>query len=1221
MNRLRLTKKKVVSLLSTTVAIFCVIILILPSLVQAETTRDVNIGAIVDGEPLEITFSAFAYATFNLYNISSDTSLFVEIENADGNYPMSLQRGTNNSVTFGNIASNLSSNYLLLDLEGSNSYKLRFNVNDDMVVKFSYFNESILNITDAARFHGYPILNDGTNDYIDFGVNNGTAHSVTLSSASQLTYTTFYNSTYVSNQTFSGSRSIYLSSLTTKLRVYGSSSSMIHMDIAYAVSLPSSGSGAYFDDETVIIPIIDQPTYDNIVNEYSIIPRDNWTAFEDVILSFSSNGNNLTIEKGNLNLTYFDDEIYAEFISNRQIIGGGYKINFTGNYTDYVDYDTDFDYLKSYELIDDDGDGYPIVNVIYQTCSVHKEGNLTSYYYNTTTPLEFSDAEPNDSDPYMPVSYKDLDNDGLGNDKEIFYYGTDPSLTDTDDDGLGDGFEADYWDYDTLSPLTWVDLYYPDITNWEKRNMFTPLGDIDNDSVPNILDFDADGDEIPDGLEYDGYETWIAGILRQFNTYPFSPDYDLDGLSDGNEAFGYHVVDTIAAQDCYDGLFYKTYYQGNYSSIYNDYSVAFLTTDDYITINFSIPTKGEYYVRVEQQVYSDDYILVNYTQQELQDLENITDIVVYDDNDNLMNPLEHQGYATVTMEGNMSTVFATAYLNLYVDKDSKFDLQTVGSYYATISPSQHFDTRNIIVIDNIEILRLGLDPEVPDTDNDGLGDGLFTLVNSTYYNIGELNTGSYALISDSDGDGITDGNEVNINQFWNRFNYTSPGEFDSDDDGLLDGENVTVNIQTHKQKYNKFLRSGIYSTSDDNVTFFFHGEEAYNTNATNIDTDDDGVLDGPDQYIEYYSDKFYQLISTNITGTETIDILETTPLYLSDEDTNGWTRAVDAQNAYLGTRYFHVFIFKGEITSGTNNTNNDTDNDGLLDGYEIRYGFNNSINDSGLDPDNDNRTNLEEYNNFKPLGRKAIWWYGTNPLDKDTDLDGLYDEFEYLNGTDPRNYDTDNDELPDSWEVFYNLSALDNGTHNITINQFGLYTCTQNGSIVNGSTGDKDYDGLINLYEYQYNMHPMWRETVTLEFWVRPQHNLTDLNNGPMGPYWGGLIPNHPDYDNDSLLDGGFTLLNLSLSTDEEAINYLKNYGIVNSTDDDNITFYGEGYYSTEPMNSDTDDDGFKDGKEARGFNLTISIRTTEWNNGTIYVITDPANNDTDMDGLSDNFE
>jgi len=462
-------------------------------MVQAETTRDVNIGALIDGDPLEITFSTFAYATFNLYNISSDISVFVKIENADGNYPMSLQRGTNASVTFGNIASNISSNFLLLDLEASNSYKLRFQVNDNMVVTFSHFNESILNITNTARFHGYPVLNDGTNDYIDFGVNNGTAHSVTLSSSGIITYTTFHNSTYVTNRTFSGSRSIYLSNLTTKLRVYGSTESMIHMDIAYATSLPSSGTSAYFENETVIIPIVDQPTYDNIVNEYSMIPKDDYTVFEDVILNFYPNGNdNLTVIRGDLNITYFEDEVYAEYNSNRQIIGGGYKANYTGNYTDYVNFDTDFNYLLYISIADDDGDGYPFIKTTYQTCSVHDNGDNTyTYTYNETSTEDFTDAEPDDDDPYMPVSYKDLDDDGIGNDKEIFTFGTNPSLTDTDDDGLGDGFEADYWDPEEFGNQSWVWVYHPDYSATERYSMFTPNGDIDGDEIPNIVDVDV----------------------------------------------------------------------------------------------------------------------------------------------------------------------------------------------------------------------------------------------------------------------------------------------------------------------------------------------------------------------------------------------------------------------------------------------------------------------------------------------------------------------------------------------------------------------------------------------------------------------------------------------------------------------------------------------------------------------------------------------------------
>lgn len=70
--------------------------------------------------------------------------------------------------------------------------------------------------------------------------------------------------------------------------------------------------------------------------------------------------------------------------------------------------------------------------------------------------------------------------------------------------------------------------------------------------------------------------------------------------------------------------------------------------------------------------------------------------------------------------------------------------------------------------------RVGLDPLDPDTDADGLPDGIEV-----------LNTFSDPTLDDSDGDGLSDGDEVNTHG-------SSPLEADTDEDGLDDKVEVTV---------------------------------------------------------------------------------------------------------------------------------------------------------------------------------------------------------------------------------------------------------------------------------------------------------------------------------------------------------------------------------------------------------------------------------------------
>jgi hypothetical protein len=92
-----------------------------------------------------------------------------------------------------------------------------------------------------------------------------------------------------------------------------------------------------------------------------------------------------------------------------------------------------------------------------------------------------------------------------------------------------------------------------------------------------------------------------------------------------------------------------------------------------------------------------------------------------------------------------------------------------------------------------------------------------------------------------------------------------------------------------------------------------------------------------------------------------------------------------------------------ETRLGTDPNDPDTDDDGLLDGFEHQYGFNPLIpGEQTQDPDADGLDNLGE--------QQAR----TDPTDPDTDDDGLTDGQEvHVTGTDPRDPDTDDDGILD----------------------------------------------------------------------------------------------------------------------------------------------------------------------------------------------------------------
>ena len=291
----------------------------------------------------------------------------------------------------------------------------------------------------------------------------------------------------------------------------------------------------------------------------------------------------------------------------------------------------------------------------------------------------------------------------------------------------------------------------------------------------------------------------------------------------------------------------------------------------------------------------------------------------------------------------------------------------------------------------------------------------------------------------------------------------------------------------------------------------------------------------------------------------------------------------------------------------------DSDNDQLPDGWEWQYGLDplSATNDDGAigDPDGDGFSNLQEYNYGQPSNwdlsstasvlDNGVWWNGTVPVNNwdeenamqynqlgcgdtgsdgtgsvilcdedpvgnictdgfDNDKDGMVDsndndfdgdadcssnddDGDGVADEDPNGWDTDGDGMPDGWEASNGLNAT-------------------SASNADGANGDPDGDGLINIYEY---VNPSWTTTCGGQPCYRP---------GPDGSYTETTTPCSPHL---GIGPGGCATL---------------------TAETDGIT-------STNPLDSDTDNDGLNDSHEA----LTL--------------LTDPTNVDTDGDGINDGIE
>jgi hypothetical protein len=133
-----------------------------------------------------------------------------------------------------------------------------------------------------------------------------------------------------------------------------------------------------------------------------------------------------------------------------------------------------------------------------------------------------------------------------------------------------------------------------------------------------------------------------------------------------------------------------------------------------------------------------------------------------------------------------------------------------------------------------------------------------------------------------------------------------------------------------------------------------------------------------------------------------------------------------------------------EFTLGTNLFAPDTDGDSMPDGWEVTNALNPlNASDAMEDPDSDGLTNRGEFLN------------GTQIYNPDSDEDGLWDGPEvFFYGTSPINNDTDSDFIPDEWEVLNDTNPL-----------------------VPDSFLDYDNDNLANYFEYLYKTDPWLYDT------------------------------------------------------------------------------------------------------------------------------------------------
>jgi len=535
------------------------------------------------------------------------------------------------------------------------------------------------------------------------------------------------------------------------------------------------------------------------------------------------------------------------------------------------------------------------------------------------------------------------------------------------------------------------------------------------------------------------------------------------------------------------------------------------------------------------------------------------------------------------------------------------------------------DTDGDGLTDAFELLVSKSDPAITDTDFDGLSDGR------------EIDIGTNPCLADTDGDGIPDSFEVswivvetngmsrwidtspptNRTVLWTEFDYQSsrlnaPIPLRLFEHSL---SNLAVNANgiARWTEQRRSLSSGrnwndsanylpVVSEPCVTVAGFWDDlfADSFMTSSVSVAmTETNGVRTSVVEFLRagFYGGSTNDIVSFQIQFSDTesnvvhVVFSEAAGLGTGSSATLGFRSSYDSAAEYSHDEDGAVFpglAITYHIGSGTDPLDPDTDADGLSDGEEIALG----TDPTDTDTDGDGLTDSEEV------------VLGTDPLDSDTDGDGLGDGDEIVAGTNPLDEDSDDDLLTDGWEVENGTDPLD-GLDALTDGDGDGLTLAQ--EIVTYRTDpqcwDTDSDGLSDGAEVTLGTNPRNRDSdgdglpdgLEVELGTSPLLRDSDgdgisdgweYDHAPFDP----LDPTDGTVDADG--DGLSNAFEIACGTDWQSVD----------TDGDGISDAAEVAAGTDPRLSDSDGDGIPDSQES-------SLGTSA------------TSSDTDGDGCPDGWE
>jgi hypothetical protein len=832
----------------------------------------------------------------------------------------------------------------------------------------------------------------------------------------------------------------------------------------------------------------------------------------------------------------------------------------------------------------------------------------------------------------------DYDSDNYTNVYE-YMYGTDPSYWDTDFDGMSDAWE---WQFG-LRPLDngtdmyerkhniSLNLWYYDVLQNEGNITRGPEGDLDNDNLTNLEEYgymkSTDWDETTDG-------TWWSGLN------PNDWDTDSDNVSD--------LIEVKDGTYWWEAENYTTNDVVNDSANFASYGSAAQGTDSDPTvfwINWSLPsptTDYKLYIKARKTSGTDASL-------EVYDGTDLLFTATVDNQTynwyNSSSECDISGSGQVSIKGKdvngtepslyVDKVLLVAYDTIMVNKvydgdtdhsSLTFDMDVTSEVYIRIpvwGSQKRYVTNATMVISGSDDptawnVTMNVGDKVP---SKGL----------QWYFAGEFKGDKWSYTIDLAGE-------------FNQYLANHTDEMDGDNDGNVSiplkfghnvvGENGEITISEVHVLLAPYVTDPLDNDTDSDWLDDGRERLRFNTSSLEPDSDNDEITDWSEVNEDQDGEPKNGTQLTDPTDSDTDDDL------LDDLDDPFPTIAdMDYDGRIDGI----------ENRTGTLPYDPDTDNDGLLDGFDVIVNHTcdawwSLVNITGLLNESINATHTRFFGELSA---------GTSPVSTDSDGDGLSDGYEFIGVTDPSNPDTDGDGLLDGdnitigqsdWrhKLFSSIGVVVmNGTfmgenYSMTDSsksdtdgdgmpdgwEVKFWLDPNDGNGKHGAEGDLDEDNVTNLNEYYHQSNPKSSDTDfdtlpdgwEITYGLDPLHNGTDKYilttsyeyntvtntstcDGPNGDpdddsflnsleFSYGTLPSDADSDGDGLIDGNTT----EIERDTRTFKLWEAQGIPYiALSGYTVRFLGEGEQDTNRTNPDSDFDSATDGQELHGYNVMIS--------------------------------